>query len=172
MLIAPGYKFAAYSYYLSNNLAVGDRKIKFAALYSGTPPTQAQLLAAQTINGDIDWTKLRTALTDRALLAFVQTTKSLIAVRDGVDIARIPLGGIDIPATVAANGTPTWFIYGQLTSGTFGSVDTPETANGVTLGLCLTGKVSDLNGGGDVIVVGGKVDTTAGYTFMDITLKI
>ena len=172
MLISAGFKFMPYAAYLSSitNLASGVHK--FAAVYAGTPPTKAQILAAtDAATGNIKWDSLRSVMTDRVLLAYVNTAKPLIAVRDANDAARIPLAALDTPAVVVANGTPTWYIYGHLVQGAFSGTDTPETITSVQMGNCVVGSVGDENSSADVQIVGGTISTTNGYTFMDLPLK-
>ena len=87
MLISAGFKFMPYAAYLSSitNLASGVHK--FAAVYAGTPPTKEQILTAtDAATGNIKWDSLRSVMTDRVLLAYVNTAKPLVAVRDANDL--------------------------------------------------------------------------------------
>ena len=172
MIIPAGYKFMPYASYLASTSQLASGVTKFAAVYSGTPPTQAQILAAtDSSSGNIKWDVLRTALADRKLLAYVNTTKPLFAVRDGIDLVRIPLAALDTPATVVASGTPTWYIFGHVATGAITSPDTPDTASGIQLGNMITGTVGNENSAADIQIMGGNIAVENGYTFMDLTLR-
>ncbi|QZE58984.1 hypothetical protein MPK64_gp081 [Erwinia phage pEa_SNUABM_16] len=142
-------------------------------LFSGTPPTDAQLSAMiTTASTTAPWSA-------SAISAFATAANFLGDVMCGVvpiamdmdnNIMQIPLSAQANLATIAAAGTPTWFMM-RLAQ----TASAADTFAGFTTGsnayVIITGTVGDENSNADLKIVGGTVAMNQPLRIADLRIK-
>lgn len=146
-------------------------------MFSGTQPTQAQLLgAADAITGQIDYSKLMTAVPDHVLLAYCYYSEALVPQYKAPDRIAYPLTKAYAQGFAVEAGTPTWFLFGAVEAGENYLSNTPagvpEGKTGVKLGMTIIGSVGDENSTADVKIRGGAVVLGTPYKILDIDVTV
>ncbi len=151
-------------------LATGQLHI---ALFSGTPPTDAQLQSLMdTSNGTFVWnpTKLAAFATSANFLADV-AVDVFTPVFDASTLTHVlPISQQANNMVVSANGTPTWFLARYAAASTT-TADFTNFAKADTGYVCLSGTVGDENSSADLRIAGGVVSTTVQLRPMDLRFK-
>jgi len=143
------------------------------ALFSGTPPTDDQLTALNAA------TASQFAWSAAAISAFAAQYQMLAncavqAITPTMDydnnILSLPIGGQSSLATVAAAGTPTWFMLRMTT--TASSADTwAGFVAGGNATVIITGTVGDENSSADMRILGGTVALNQPVRLADLRIK-
>jgi len=146
-------------------------------MFSGTPPTAAQLLAsADAITGQIDYTKLVNSVPDHVLLAYCFYNELLVPQYKAPDRIAYPLTKAVAQGFAIAAGAPTWFLFASVEGGDIGlannATGTPEGKTGVKLGLTVLGSVGDENSSADVKIRGGAIVMGTPYKVLDIDVTV
>lgn len=143
------------------------------ALFSGTPPTDDQLTALNTTTASqFTWT----ASTISAFAAQYQMLANCAvqAITPTMDydnnILSLPLGGQSSLATVAAAGTPTWFML-RMTTAAQTSDAWGGFSNGNIATVVITGTVGDENSNADMRILGGTVALNQPVRLADLRIK-
>lgn len=149
---------------------------KVMCVFSGTVPTAEQFLnSVDKITGKVDYTALVAFSPDRVLLAYCYYNETLAPVFKGPDHITYPLTKASAQGFALLEGTPTWFLFGQVTDGT-GLSNTPtgitEGKTGIKFGLACLGTVGSESSSADMRLVGGNIVTGVPYKFMDIDVTI
>lgn len=146
-------------------------------MFSGTVPTQAQLLAAaDAVTGQIDYSKLVTSVPDHALLAYCFYNELLVPQYKAPDRIAYPLTKAVAQGFAVAAGVPTWFLFAAVEAGytdlANNATGTPEGKTGVKLGMTVLGSVGDENSSADVKIRGGAIVTGTPYKVLDIDVTV
>jgi hypothetical protein len=165
-----------------------DTGMSFMYMFSGTMPTQAQVLAAMTggsalytnYGGTVDFTKLMTSLPDAVPLVYCRYASGVTPVYQGPDHFTLPLTATSEQGIVINAGTPTWFMYGVYhtsVNANFyamqgGTTVRPDNTGGTLTGLTVFGSVGNENSTADMKVVGGTVTAGTPYKFLDLDITI
>ncbi|QZE59992.1 hypothetical protein pEaSNUABM35_00075 [Erwinia phage pEa_SNUABM_35] len=154
----------------NGNTAVNAAHI---ALFSGTPPTDAQLNAMIGTAGQaITWSAA-------AISSFATATNFLGDVMCGVmtvtmdidnNVMQLPFSAQTNLATIASSGTPTWFMMRLASAAS--AVDTfAGFAAGGSAYVVITGTVGDENSNADLKIVGGTVVAGQPLRLADMRIK-
>ncbi|QZE57291.1 hypothetical protein MPK71_gp082 [Erwinia phage pEa_SNUABM_1] len=143
------------------------------ALFSGTPPTDDQLTALNTTTASqFTWNAA-------AIAAFATQTQMLAncvvqSIQPVMDydnnILSLPIGGQSNLATVAAAGTPTWFMLRMTTAASAADTWAGFVA-GTNATVVITGTVGDENSSADLRIFGGTVALNQPVRLADLRIK-
>ena len=143
------------------------------ALFSGTPPTDDQLTALNTTSAS-QFTWNAAAISAFAVQAQMLANCAVQAITPTMDfdnnILSLPIGGQSNLATVAAAGTPTWFMLRMTTAAS--TADTwAGFIGGTNATVIITGTVGDENSNADMKILGGTVALNQPVRLADLRIK-
>lgn len=169
-----GFNVALHASAMVGDMAGSSGKIM--CVFSGTVPTAEQFLnSVDKVTGKVDYTAITAASPDRVLLAYCYYNETLTPTFKGPDHIAYPLTKATAQGFALIEGTPTWFLFGQITDGT-GLANTvggvPEGKTGIKLGLACLGTVGNESSTADMRLVGGNIVTGVPYKFMDVEVTI
>lgn len=143
------------------------------ALFSGEPPTDAQLNAMITTSGQtIPWSAAAINSFASALNFLGDVTCGIMTVTMDLDnnVMQLPFSAQANLATIAASGTPTWFMM-RLTAAASAADTFAGFAAGSSAYVVITGTVGDENSNADLKIVGGTVIAGQPLRLADMRIK-
>lgn len=143
------------------------------ALFSGTPPTDDQLTAMNAATASqFTWNAAAiSAFAVQAQMLANCAVQSIMPVMDfDNNILSLPIGGQANLATVAAAGTPTWFMLRMTTTASASDNWAGFTAGGNAT-IVITGTVGDENSNADMKILGGTVALNQPVRLADLRIK-